>query len=42
MDYKATLHLPKTAFPMKANLPQTEPKMLEWWAETRIYARLRE
>jgi len=42
MDYKATLHLPKTAFPMKANLPQSEPKMLEWWAETRIYARLRE
>ena len=42
MDYKATLHLPKTAFPMKANLPQTEPKMLEWWAGTRIYARLRE
>ena len=42
MDYKATLHLPKTAFPMKANLPQTEPKMHEWWADTRIYARLRE
>jgi isoleucyl-tRNA synthetase len=42
MDYKATLHLPKTAFPMKANLPQTEPKMLEWWADVGIYRRLRE
>ncbi len=42
MDYKATLNLPKTAFPMKANLPQTEPKMLEWWAELGIYQRLRQ
>lgn len=42
MDYKATLNLPKTAFPMKANLPQTEPKMLEWWAELGIYKRLRQ
>ena len=42
MDYKATLNLPKTAFPMKANLPQTEPTMLEWWAELGIYKRLRQ
>jgi isoleucyl-tRNA synthetase len=42
MDYKATLNLPKTAFPMKANLPQTEPKMLEWWQQFGIYRRLRE
>jgi len=42
MDYKATLHLPKTAFPMKANLPQTEPRMLEWWDALGVYARLRE
>ncbi len=42
MDYKATLNLPKTAFPMKANLSQTEPKMLAWWGEFGIYKRLRE
>jgi len=42
MDYKATLNLPKTAFPMKANLPQTEPRMLAWWAELGIYKRLRQ
>jgi len=42
MDYKATLNLPKTAFPMKANLQQTEPKMLEWWQQFGIYKRLRE
>ena len=28
---KQTINLPKTAFSMKANLPQTEPKMLERW-----------
>ena len=28
MDYKATLNLPKTDFPMKANLPQREPELL--------------
>src|SRR5256712_2219720 len=42
MDYKATLNLPKTTFPMKANLPQTEPRMLAWWQELGIYERLRE
>jgi isoleucyl-tRNA synthetase len=42
MDYKATLHLPKTEFPMKANLPQAEPRMLAWWDEIGIYRRLRE
>jgi isoleucyl-tRNA synthetase len=42
MDYKATLNLPKTAFPMKANLPQTEPQMLAWWDRMKIYRRLRE
>jgi len=31
-DYKATLHLPKTDFPMRANLPQTEPATLARWA----------
>src|SRR5215470_7962595 len=42
MDYKPTLNLPKTAFPMKANLPQTEPEMLAWWGEIGIYKRLRQ
>jgi isoleucyl-tRNA synthetase len=42
MDYKATLNLPKTAFPMKANLPQTEPQMLTWWEQIGIYKRLRQ
>src|SRR5437899_1831522 len=42
MDYKATLNLPKTAFPMKASLPQTEPQMLAWWEQIGIYKRLRE
>ncbi len=41
-DLKATLNLPKTAFPMKANLPQNEPKLLERWEEMRIYERIRE
>ena len=42
MDYKTTLNLPKTTFPMKANLPQSEPRMLAWWDETGIYGRLRD
>ena len=42
LDLKATLNLPKTAFPMKANLPQNEPKLLEKWEEMRIYDRIRE
>ena len=42
MDYKATLNLPKTDFPMKANLAQAEPRMLAWWDEIGIYKRLRQ
>jgi isoleucyl-tRNA synthetase len=42
MDYKTTLNLPKTAFPMKANLIQSEPQMLAWWEQIGIYKRLRE
>ena len=41
MDYKATLNLPKTAFAMKANLPQTEPQMLAWWEKIGLYEQLR-
>jgi isoleucyl-tRNA synthetase len=42
LELKATINLPKTAFPMKANLPQNEPKMLARWDEARIYERIRE
>jgi len=41
MDYKTTLNLPKTAFPMKANLPRTEPEMLARWQAMDIYGKLR-
>jgi isoleucyl-tRNA synthetase len=41
MDYKTTLNLPKTAFPMRANLPQAEPRMLAWWDQIGIYERVR-
>ena len=39
MDYRATLNLPKTAFPMKAELPKREPERVEWWKEHRTYER---
>ena len=41
-DYKATLNLPQTDFPMKANLAQREPARLEAWAQMDLYRRLRE
>jgi isoleucyl-tRNA synthetase len=41
-DYKATLQLPKTDFPMKANLPKREPEMLKKWDAADLYARLME
>ncbi len=41
-DLKSTLNLPKTDFPMKANLPRNEPALLERWSATRIYDRIRE
>ena len=37
MDYKNTLNLPATDFPMKANLNQREPEMLARWAEQDLY-----
>ncbi|WP_447977625.1 isoleucine--tRNA ligase [Candidatus Nitrospira bockiana] len=42
MDYKSTLNLPRTDFPMKANLPQREPELLAWWAAQRLYERIQE
>ncbi len=41
-DYKDTLSLPKTDFPMRAGLPKREPGWLDRWAEIGIYDRLRE
>jgi len=41
-DWKATLNLPKTAFPMKANLQTTEPAALARWDAMDLYARIRE
>jgi isoleucyl-tRNA synthetase len=40
-ELKSTLTLPKTDFPMKANLPQNEPTRLKRWAELDIYGQLR-
>lgn len=42
MDYKETLRLPKTSFPMRANLPQREPRQVEKWEKGRIYFKLLE
>ena len=40
--YKDTLNLPKTAFPMKANLVQNEPASVKRWGKLKVYAQLRE
>src|SRR5215469_10623410 len=40
LDLKKTLNLPKTDFPMKASLPQNEPKQLTVWQESRLYERI--
>jgi isoleucyl-tRNA synthetase len=42
LELKATVNLPKTDFPMKAGLPQNEPKMLERWEQMGLYERIRE
>ncbi len=41
-DYRDTVFLPKTDFPMKAGLPQKEPGIAARWAEERLYEQLRE
>lgn len=41
-EYKHTLHLPQTDFPMRGNLPQREPETLKRWQESNIYQQLRE
>ena len=39
-DYKPTLCMPQTGFPMRANLPQREPEMLKRWQETGLQQKL--
>ena len=41
MDYKKTLNLPATEFPMKANLAKREPEQLKYWEESRLYEKIR-
>ncbi len=41
-DYRSTVFLPRTDFPMKAGLPQKEPGILARWLESDLYRRLRE
>jgi isoleucyl-tRNA synthetase len=41
MDYKTTLNLPRTDFPMKADLPNREPAILKRWEEKLIYGKVR-
>lgn len=42
VDLKKTVNLPSTGFAMKANLPQTEPKILAHWNQSGLYQRIRE
>jgi isoleucyl-tRNA synthetase len=41
-ELKSTLLLPRTAFPMKANLPENEPKRLATWTQNGLYEQIRE
>lgn len=41
MDYKATLNLPETAFPMRGNLAKREPDMLAEWEQKELYQAIR-
>lgn len=41
MDYKKTLNLPRTRFPMKANLSKREPEQLKKWDEVDLYQQVR-
>ncbi len=40
MDYKETLNLPRTAFPMRANLAKREPEILKRWDEADLYRKI--
>ena len=41
-DYKDTLNLPKTAFPMKANLAKKEKELLEYWDKNQTYQKMQQ
>ena len=41
MNYKKTLNLPVTKFPMKANLTKREPEQIEMWEKYRLYDKIR-
>ena len=41
LDYKDTIHLPRTDFPMKAGLPKREPELLARWEEIGLWERVR-
>jgi isoleucyl-tRNA synthetase len=40
MDYKESLNLPQTDFPMRANLPQREPEILQRWQDMKLYEQM--
>jgi len=42
MDYSKTVYLPKTSFPMKGNLSEREPEILQLWEEREVYRKLQE
>ena len=42
IDYSRTLYLPQTEFPMRAGLPENEPKLVERWQNINLYKKLRE
>ena len=42
MDYKDSLLLPKTDFPMRGNLPNNEPTRYKKWDEEKIYEKMKE
>jgi isoleucyl-tRNA synthetase len=41
-DYKNTLNLPQTDFPMKANLTEREPLMMKFWEDSKIYEKIQQ
>src|ERR1700719_2812998 len=42
VNLKTTLNLPRTDFPMKANLPQSEPRILAQWEDGKLYERIQQ
>jgi isoleucyl-tRNA synthetase len=41
LDIKSTVNLPRTAFPMKADLPKREPRLIERWEQADLYGAIR-